>query len=241
MLRTSGDAGATGDKSRWVDTIEAALVDGEIDLAVHSAKDVPGELAAGTEIVATPEREDARDVLIGDAGGRIGTSSLRRRAQLCAAGHADVADLRGNVDTRLRKLADGEVDAIVLAAAGLRRLGREERATPLEGELFVPAPGQGVLLVESTGETLPQITDAATWDAVQGERAFVAALEGDCDTPLGIHLTPDRGEWHARAFVGAVDGSAWLTDELAGEDPVGLGERVAERMLAAGANEVLGR
>jgi hydroxymethylbilane synthase len=136
VLTTSGDAGrGPADKSRWVDAIERALLAGEVDLAVHSAKDVPGDLAAGTAIVAVPPREDPRDVLIGDlaAGGRVGTASLRRRAQLLAwRADLEVTELRGNVDTRLRKWRDGEVDALVLARAGLVRLGRDEPGVALD-------------------------------------------------------------------------------------------------------------
>lgn len=229
ILRTSGDEGAAGDKSRWVDTIEAALVGGDIDLAVHSAKDVPGELAPGTEIVATPEREDARDVLIG-ARGRIGTSSLRRRAQLAAAGHRDVVELRGNVDTRLRKLAGGEVDGIVPAAAGLRRLGRTETGEPLD---FVPAPGQGVLALQARigDRRAATLNHDATFAALAAERAAVRVLEADCHTPVGIHAAGGR----LRGFVGRPDGSAWVVDELDSYD----GEQLGRRLLAAGAQEIL--
>jgi hydroxymethylbilane synthase len=229
VLRTSGDDGASGDKSRWVDTIEAALVAGEIDLAVHSAKDVPGELAPGTEIVATPEREDARDVLIG-VRGRIGTSSLRRRAQLAAEGFTDVVELRGNVDTRLRKLMEGEVDAIVLAAAGLRRLGRDETGESLD---FVPAPGQGVLALQArAGERrAAHLNHAETFACLAAERAAVRVLEADCHTPVGVHAAGGR----MRAFVGRPDGSAWVTDEIGSLD----GEELGRRLLAAGAREIL--
>lgn len=230
VLRTSGDDGATGDKSRWVDTIEAALVGGEIDLAVHSAKDVPGELAPGTEIVATPPREDARDVLIGHRDGRIGTSSLRRRAQLAAEGFTDVVELRGNVDTRLRKLMEGEVDAIVLAAAGLRRLGRTETGESLT---FVPAPGQGVLALQArAGERrAAALDDPETFACLAAERAAVRVLEADCHTPVGVHAAGGR----MRAFVGRPDGSAWVVDEIDGYD----GEELGRRLLAAGAREIL--
>ena len=230
VLKTSGDEGATGDKSRWVDTIEAALVGGEIDLAVHSAKDVPGELAAGTEIVATPEREDARDVLIGFRGGRIGTSSLRRRAQLAAEGFTDVVEMRGNVDTRLRKLAEGEVDAIVLAAAGLRRLGRDETGESLD---FVPAPGQGVLALQArAGDARAAVLNhEETFACLAAERAAVRVLEADCHTPVGVHAAGGR----MRGFVGRPDGSAWVTDEIDAYDGAELGRR----LLAAGAREIL--
>jgi hydroxymethylbilane synthase len=234
-IRTSGDAGERGgDKSRWVDAIEAALLAGEIDLAVHSAKDVPGALAEGTEIVAVPPREDPRDVLIG-GGRRVGTSSLRRRAQLLAA-HDDieVVELRGNVDTRLRKLADREVDAAVLALAGLRRLGRADGAQPLD---LVPAAGQGTLALQArVGSAELPIADAGTTACLTAERAVVRVLGADCHSAVGAHCVPGL---RLVAWVGAPDGSAWVRDELTGDDPEALGVAVAERLLSAGARELL--
>jgi hydroxymethylbilane synthase len=233
VLRTSGDDGrAVGDKSRWVDTIEAALVGGEIDLAVHSAKDVPGVLAEGTAIVAVPPREDPRDVMVG-SGRRVGTASLRRQAQLLADDpEREVVELRGNVDTRLRKLAAGEVDALVLAAAGLRRLGRDEGAA-LTGALFVPAPGQGCLALQArSGDGRGAgLDDPPSHAALDAERAAVRILEADCHTPVGIHADGRS----VRGFVGRPDGSAWVLDEVEGLD----GEALAHRMLAAGAREIL--
>jgi hydroxymethylbilane synthase len=237
-ITTSGDrARAVGDKSRWVDTIEAALVAGEIDLAVHSAKDVPGELAEGCELLATPPRAAAHDVLIGvwPDGARVGTSSLRRRAQLLSVRpDLEVVELRGNVDTRLRKLEAGEVDAIVLAAAGLDRLGVERAGEALS---FVPAPGQGTLAIEARGgddrvrEAVAAVHDPDTFAALSAERAAVRVLEASCHTPVGIHAQDGT----IRGFVGLPDGSAWMADELAGAD----GEELARRMIAAGAGELL--
>ena len=237
-ITTSGDQSrGVGDKSRWVDTIEAALVAGEIDLAVHSAKDVPGELAPGCEIVATPPRAAAHDVLIGawPDGARVGTSSLRRRAQLLSVRpDLEVVELRGNVDTRLRKLDAGEVDAIVLAAAGLERLGLERAAQPLD---FIPAPGQGTLALEARADdervvaAVAGVHDADTFAALTAERAAVRVLEASCHTPVGIHAQDGT----IRGFVGLPDGSAWLADEVEGED----GAELARRMLAAGAGELL--
>jgi hydroxymethylbilane synthase len=229
VLRTSGDEGATGDKSRWVDAIEAALLAGEIDVAVHSAKDVPGELAPGCAIVATPPRAPAHDVLIG-TGRRVGTSSLRRRAQLLAwREDLEVVELRGNVDTRLRKLSDGEVDALVLAAAGLHRLGRE-LGEPLD---FIPAPGQGVLAIEARegDDRAAAINDEVTFACLAAERATVQVLEADCHTPVGVHASGST----MRAFVGRPDGSAWITDEIDSLD----GEELGRRLLSAGAMELL--
>ena len=185
--RTDAAAGRAGDKSRWVDTIEAALLAGEIDLAVHSAKDVPGELAEGLVLLGAPARAAAEDVLCGAdglealaPGARVGTSSLRRAAQLRAAREdLRVVALRGNVDTRLRRLGEGGIcDAIVLARAGLLRLGREaEVGAVLDPARFVPAPGQGALALEGRAGTraceaaVRAITDADAFACLRAERA----------------------------------------------------------------------
>jgi hydroxymethylbilane synthase len=237
-LRRGAAASDPGDKSRWTGALERALLAEEIDVAVHSAKDVPIELAEGTVVVAVPEREDARDVLVGadsldalPAGARVGTSALRRRAQLLALRpDLEIVEIRGNVDTRLRKLAAGEVDALVLAAAGLARLGREDVAgTALP---FTPAPGQGCLLLQAReGATLDELDDAAARDALLAERAVAAALGASCHTALGVHAAGGR----VRAWTGLPDGSEWLADEAG--DPAAL----AERMLAAGAAGLLAR
>jgi hydroxymethylbilane synthase len=237
-LKTSGDAGGgPEDKSRWVDTIESALVAGDIDMAVHSAKDVPGDLAEGTEILAVPPREDPRDVLIGTVPGRVGTASLRRAAQLLAwRDDLEVVDLRGNVDTRLRKLADGEVDAIVLARAGLRRLGKDQ-GDVLDAPVFVPAAGQGALAIQARVDdgaaraAVASIADGRALACLLAERAATRVLEASCRTPVGIHADGER----IRGFVGAPDGSGYVLDEMAGSD----GEALARRMLAAGAAELL--
>jgi len=224
-----------------VDTIERALLEGEVDLAVHSAKDVPGDLAPGTEIVAVPPREDPVDLLIGDVpeGARVGTASLRRRAQLLAwRDDLDVAELRGNVDTRLRKWRDGEVQALVLAAAGLRRLGRgSEGGVALDAPVFVPAPGQGALAVQARADddrahrAASAIGDAAALACLIAERDAVRVLEASCHTPVGVFADGRT----VRGFVGRPDGSAWVLDEVEGLD----GEGLARRMLAAGAREIL--
>jgi hydroxymethylbilane synthase len=237
-LRRGAPAGDPGDKSRWTGALERALLDGEIDIAVHSAKDVPGELAAGTSIVAVPPREDPRDVVVGSLprGARVGTSSLRRRAQLLAwRPDLEVVELRGNVDTRLRKLEAGEVDALVLAAAGLARLGRTDvNAVPLEGEVFVPAPGQGCLLVQGrvgANFGIERVDDPSARSSLFDERAVVARLDASCNTPIGVHSQGGV----LKAFVGLPDGSEWLVDEA------GSADELADRMLSAGAADLLER
>jgi hydroxymethylbilane synthase len=198
-----------------------------------------------------PERADPRDALCGTAslaalggGARVGTSSLRRTAQLRALRpDLDVVALRGNVDTRLRRLDEGDYDAIVLAAAGLQRLGRGSEGVALDE--LVPAPGQGCLAVTTrAGEAslVAAIDDAASARALLAERAVVRGLDADCHTPVGAHASslPD-GRLRLRVFVGAPDGSAWVRDDLEGDDAEALGAEVAERLLSAGAREVLGR
>ena len=239
-ITTTGDRDrALPDKEKWVRELELALLDGRVDLAVHSAKDVPAHLPAGLALVGAPERGDPRDVLVGELSGRVGTASPRRAAQLRALDLSlEVVEVRGNVDTRLKKLADGEVDGLVLAAAGLDRLGRSEVVARTLDEL-VPAAGQGTLAVEGRmGVELPDgFLHGPTWAALQAERACVRALDADCHTPVGAHYAGGA----LRAWVGAEDGSAWVTDSVAGEADDALGEQVAARLLAAGAAEVLGR
>ncbi len=256
-ITTAGDRGADEqDKSRWTSELERALLEERIDLAVHSAKDVPAELAGGLELVAIPQRADPSDAICGApslsalaTGARVGTSSLRREAQMRAL-RADlkVVAVRGNVDTRLAKLAAGEVDALVLAAAGLARLG--SRPDGLLPEL-VPAAGQGALALEARPgeigvEELEALRDGAAAAAVAAERALTRALGASCNTPVGAHARLAGGELELAAWVGRPDGSAWVSDRVrGGADETGggaerLGAACAERMLAAGAGELLG-
>jgi hydroxymethylbilane synthase len=248
-ITTSGDRGAAlGDKSRWVSELEQALLDERIDIAVHSAKDVPAELADGLELVAIPPRADPRDAICGapsvgelQPGARVGTSSLRRQAQLRALrDDLEVVEVRGNVDTRLRKLADGEFDALVLAAAGLQRLGREGAIGGLLNDL-VPAAGQGALAIEGRADCgdLSGLSDVAATDCVNAERELTRRLGASCNTSVGAHARPaGPGTLELRAWVGRPDGSAWISDQLSGQAQ-DLGIEVAERMLAAGAGEML--
>ena len=260
-IKTSGDerpegapAPAIADKARFVKEIEDALLRGEIDLAVHSAKDVPSQLPEGLAIVGVPERADARDAICGalsvealGEGAVVGTASLRRRAQLLATRpELDVRDLRGNVDTRLRRLSDGDYDALVLAAAGLARLGRVE-GEPIPPAAMTPAPGQGCLALEARVEDTAiaalagALTDRGALLELTAERAVVAALEATCRTPMGAHARLRDGKLSLEAFAGMPDGSAWVRDSLSGDaaEPAALGRAVAERMLAAGARELL--
>ena len=260
-IRTSGDerpgggpAADMGDKARFVKEIEDALLGGAIDLAVHSAKDVPGELPEGLAIVGVPERADARDALCGAAsiddlaeGDVVGTASLRRRAQLLALRpELDVRDVRGNVDTRLRRLAEGDYDALVLAAAGLARLRRDE-GEPIPEDAMTPAPGQGCLALEArsddpgTASLAATLTDRGSLVVLTAERALVTALEATCRTPVGAYARLAGSELTLEAFAGMPDGSHWIRDSGSGdpEDPAALGRAVGERMLAAGARDLL--
>jgi hydroxymethylbilane synthase len=252
-ITTSGDRGSRADKSRFVKEIEEALLAGEVDLAVHSAKDVPGELPEGLSIVGVPARADPLDALCGAAsldalaeGAVVGTASVRRRAQLLALRpDLEVRELRGNVDTRLRRLAEGRFDAIVLARAGLARLGRDGEGEPLAD--FVPAPGQGCLVLEArsaehaAGDAAAALTDAGSLAALTAERAVVTGLEATCHTPIGAYARREDGALRLTAFVGMPDGSHWIRDELDGDpaDPAALGRDVARRMEAAGARDLL--
>jgi hydroxymethylbilane synthase len=252
--------GATEDKGRFVKEIERALLDGDVDLGVHSAKDVPSDLPDGLEIAGVPPREDPRDAFVGAVnslgecpeGSRIGTSSIRRRAQILALRpDLEVVELRGNVDSRLEKLEAGEYDGLVLAAAGLHRLGRaEEISFPIEPDELVPAPGQGAIAIEvrhsddHAAAAAESITDRDALATLLAERAVVSALDASCNTPLGVTASLKRGgQIRIRAFCGLPDGSEWLRDELTEDDadPEAVGRALAERLKAAGAEDILRR
>ena len=258
LVESSSD-GEPGDKSRFVRGVERVVLDGNAEIGVHSAKDLPGEMPEGLEIAAVPKREDPADVWIGagssleDApeGARVGTASLRRRAQLLAARpDLRIEELHGNVDTRLRKLEEGELDAIILAAAGLRRLGREEEigfAIPVDQ--MVPAAGQGALALqvrtddERTSETTAAVNDLRAMRELTAERTVVALLDATCTSPLGAHARIEGGTIVIEAFVGLPDGSEWLRDRLegSGEEPSLAGAELVQRLLSAGARELLDR
>ncbi len=250
-ITTAGDRGASlADKSQWVGELEQALLEERIDLAVHSAKDVPAELAEELELIAIPVRADPRDAICGaqslqalPAGARVGTSSLRRKAQLRAVREdIDVVDVRGNVDTRLRKLEAGECDALVLAAAGLRRLGHEPDGILDE---LVPAAGQGALALEARSSDehvrtrTRDVEDERTTACVLAERQLTRRLEASCNSAVGANARPaGNGHLELRAWVGLSDGSAWIGDRLHGR-PDRVGSAVAERLLAVGAQGML--
>jgi len=258
LVAVSSD-GEVGDKSRFVHGVEGALLAGEAEVGVHSAKDLPGEMSEDLEVAAVPPREDPADVWIGAGsslddvpeGARVGTASLRRRAQLLAVRpDLRVEELHGNVDTRLRKLAEGELDAIVLAAAGLRRLGREaEIGFAIPVETMVPAAGQGTLVLQiRSGDAAAAAAVAGVLDfdaarELTAERAAIAPLGATCATPVGVHARILVDRIGIEAFVGLPDGSEWLRDRVEGDaaDPASAGTLLAERLISAGAREILAR
>jgi hydroxymethylbilane synthase len=248
-----------GDKERFVRGVERALLEGEAELGVHSAKDLPAQMPEGLSIAAVPVREDPGDAWIGAGssledvpeGARVGTASLRRRAQLLATRpDLRVGELHGNVDTRLRRLAEGELDAIVLARAGLRRLGREEAAAfAIPADRMTPAAGQGALVVQArsddaaTAEAAAALSDETALRELTAERATVAVLAATCSTPVGVHARVAGDRIAIDGFVGLPDGSDWIRDrvELEAEQPAAVGALLAERLLGAGAREILER
>jgi hydroxymethylbilane synthase len=258
IIKTTGDKvtdiplGQVGSKGLFTKEIEDALLDGTIDLAVHSLKDMPTELPAGLVLAAIPEREDVRDALVGRRldelaqGARVGTGSLRRAAQLRALRpDLEVAEIRGNVDTRLRKLDEGQYDAIVLAAAGLTRLGWATRISQyFEANEICPAVGQGALAIETLGSKqgiAQRLNVPAVETAVRAERALLAALGGGCQVPVGAHARVGGSDVALRAIVASPDGKRIVRSELTGpaESPEALGHQVAELLLARGARELL--
>jgi hydroxymethylbilane synthase len=263
VITTTGDRlldrrlDSVGGKGAFLKEIEDAMLAGEVDLAVHSLKDVPTVLPDGLSLCAILERADPRDALLSSglrlaqlpAGARVGTTSLRRQA-LVRAARADVVltDLRGNVDTRIQRLREGRFDAILLAMAGLTRLGRAAEATEaLDPRQFVPAPGQGAIALEcrdadaAVREAVAPLDHAPTARAIAAERAFLEALGGGCNVPLGAHAFAVDGALELVAFVAAVDGEGLLRGERRGSDPRGLGRALAEDLRSRGADALLGR
>ena len=249
---------AIGGKGLFIKELEIALEERRADLAVHSMKDVPADLPAQFTIGAILERADPRDALVAPragtlealpSGARVGTSSLRRRAQLLAARpDLRIEALRGNLNTRVRRLDEGSLDAIVLACAGLARLGWEQRiAARLPLEVSLPAVGQGAIGVECRADDttilarLAALEHPPTRVAVDAERAFSRRLGGGCQSPVAAHATLDGGRLGLRGLVASTDGRRVLRDGLSGtaDAAAALGETLAQRMLAAGARELL--
>ncbi len=262
IIRTTGDKitdvalAQVGTKGMFTKEIEEALAEGRVDLAVHSLKDLPTEVPPGFELAAITRREDPRDVLLSRAhdglthlpqGARVGTSSLRRQAQLRALRpDVEIHPLRGNVDTRLRKLEAGEFDAIILAAAGLRRLGRGELVREvIPTEIMCPAAGQGALGIEiregdaATRQHLLFLDDASARTATTCERALLRHLGGGCQVPIGAFAEVRGEHLHLTAVVAHPDGSQLLRESQSDTSPEKLGAAVAAALLARGAEAIL--
>ncbi|MGH9513742.1 MAG: hydroxymethylbilane synthase [Terriglobales bacterium] len=262
VIKTSGDAithvplAAVGTKGMFTKEIEEALTENRVDLAVHSLKDLPTQLSSEFEIAAITQREDPRDVFCSihyssieklPQGARVGTSSLRRQAQLKAIrSDLDIQPLRGNVDTRLRKLEENDCDAVILAAAGLNRLGKMDRAKQiLSPHTMCPAAGQGALAIEiragdrETAASLAFLNDAAARTATDCERAVLNKLGGGCQVPIGA-LAELRGRHISlTAVVARPDGTKVLREFREGSDPIQLGEGVGDLLLQKGADAIL--
>ena len=256
IIKTTGDKiqdvplAQVGGKGLFTKEIEEALLSGAIDLAVHSLKDMPVDLPSGLTLAAIPEREEPRDALIGASlrdGATVGTSSLRRSAQLHALGRGiKIEMLRGNVDTRLRKLDEGKYDAIVLAAAGLRRLGWQDRIRELIPiDVMCPAVGQGALAIETREDGGPaqqiarKLNHEPSRIAVTAERALLAVLGGGCQVPIGAHATVDGSAIYLRAIVASPDGARVVRGELSGSDPIAMGQALGQQLLENGARSIL--
>lgn len=238
-------------KGVFVAELEEALLRYEIDLGVHSLKDLPGEMTAGLVLAAVPVREDPRDAIIGrtapilatlPSGARVGTSSLRRRAQILALrADLEMLEMRGNVDTRLRKLDEGQYDAICLAAAGLRRLGLADRITEyLDIADVLPAAGQGALALQTreddkeTRAAVAPLHDEAASLAVRAERTVLAALGGGCHVPLGVYGVVREGQVYLRAMLSSLDGVTLIHAEATSVSPEEAGMQVARVLWAQG-------
>ena len=263
VIKTKGDKildvplAKVGGKGLFVKEIEDALLEGKIDLAVHSMKDMPAELPKGLSIGAIPQRENPQDVLVSNRGcladlpqgARIGTSSLRRASQLLIA-RPDIFihPLRGNLDTRLRKLDEGDMDAIVLAAAGILRLGLKHRITEyLDSSVMLPAAGQGALCIEvregdeQTGTLMAELDHAETRTIVLGERAFLHRLGGSCQVPIAAHGRIEDGRFEIRGLIAEPDGSRVFSQELVGPaaSSKSIGAALAKKLMEQGAMTII--
>jgi hydroxymethylbilane synthase len=262
VIKTTGDKitsvalAKVGTKGMFTKEIEDALHDRRVDLAVHSLKDVPTDLAQEFELAAIMKREDPRDAFISTEfasieelphGAKVGTSSLRRQCQLKAMRpDLEVFPLRGNVDTRLRKLESGEYDAIILAAAGVLRLGLETHVrSRISADVMCPAVGQGALAIEirrgdqQTKTLLTFLNDSDTQAAIDCERALLGSLGGGCQVPIGAYAEKRGGRLYLRAMVGRPDGSQILREQADGTDGVKLGRETAQTLLWRGGDKIL--
>src|SRR3954451_4410999 len=262
IIKTTGDKitdvalAKVGTKGMFTKEIEEALAEGRVDLAVHSLKDLPTALPDGFEIAAITTREDASDAFLSikyqsietlPKGAKVGTSSLRRQAQLKQVRpDLDIFPLRGNVDTRIRKLEEGQYDAIILAAAGLNRLGKTQHVKQVLNPTFMcPAAGQGALGIEiRLGDTVMRehlkfLDDRAARLSTTCERALLNKLGGGCQVPIGAHATVSGGEITLVAICAKPDGTEVLRETQTGTDPLELGERVGEKLLKRGGEEIL--
>jgi hydroxymethylbilane synthase len=262
VIKTTGDKitsvalAKVGTKGMFTKEIEEALHDHRVDLAVHSLKDVPTELEQEFELAAIMKREDPRDAFISvkfssldelPHGAKVGTSSLRRQCQLKSVRpDLEIFPLRGNVDTRIRKLESGEYDAIILAAAGVRRLGLETHVrSRISADIMCPAVGQGALAIEirrgdqQTKTLLAFLNDADTHAAIDCERALLGSLGGGCQVPIGAYAEKRGGRLYLRAMVGRPDGSQILREQADGTDGVKLGRETAQTLLWRGGDKIL--
>ena len=247
-----------GGKGLFTKELEVAMLSGEIDLAVHSLKDMPTVLPEGLILAAITKRVDPGDALVAPTyktlddlphGAKIGTSSLRRKAQLLSyRPDLQISDLRGNVDTRLNKLISENLDGIVLAAAGLKRLGWEEKITQIiPQQICLPAVGQGALAIETRAEDIVMhellafLNNTDSFYATTGERAFLRTVEGGCQVPVGVYGTVENDLLELEAVIATVDGKTIIRDKIKGETKTAefLGEELARKMLAAGGLKIM--
>lgn len=264
IIKTKGDKildvalSKIGDKGLFTKEIENALLAGEVDMAVHSLKDLPTTLPEGLKLGAVLERAEFRDALVSKDGRKlnefteldvIATSSLRRKASLLRYNkNFQIVDIRGNVNTRLQKMTEGYCDAMIMAAAGLQRLELDNYITEIiNPEIIIPAASQGIIAIESrigdttTEELLAAINHQSTWIAGEGERGFLRAVEGGCQVPVGCHSQIDGEEITLTGFVASMDGEVYLLETETGsiDRPKTTGEKLAQKLIEQGASKIM--